>query len=74
MSNRVFSLLAPIHKKQERLSYYPSFQMGKKEEQPKKGKLGEEGREKSSGCVWCGCVGGPSLCCYGNREKATLGK
>lgn len=57
MSNRVFSLPAPIHKKQEKLSYYPPIQMEKKKkkEQPKKGKLGEEGREENSGCV-CVCV------------------
>ncbi len=59
MSSRVFSLPAPIHEKQEKLSYYPPFSDGKKEEQPKKGRLGEEGREESSGCV---CVCRSSVC------------
>lgn len=60
MSNRVFSLPAPVHKKQEKLSHYPPFQMEKKEEQPKKGKLGKEGREDAVVvcvvCVLCVCV------------------
>lgn len=55
MSNRVFPLPAPIHKKQEKLSYYPPFSDGKKRRNSLKRARGEGGKQWL--CV-CECVVG----------------